>query len=281
MRSFQEVNIYRPLKRNDTWYQYTDNEGMLSPVMSHHDICHLKGFSFDGLLGLSPIGLARHSVAMGLSAMNYANNNYANGGFGGGFIESEDEMDASSRLKFAKEVRRAQAMGVHPVLDRGMKITPNKISPKDIDFVNTMNFSRSDIASIYRMNLSKLSADIKAAGTSLEQSNISHATDCIRPWVRRMENELERVLFTSEEKQTHRIKFDLTSLMRGDSAAESSYYANMLTNRVMTPNEVRRIKGLPVTDWGDEPIDHQKSSNTPGGPNIHTITKKDTSDEEE
>ena len=131
VRSFQEVNIYHPIQRSDTWYQVVNDAGTLSPVMSHFEVCHLKGMSLDGRLGLSPVGMARQSVSMGLSSMEYANENYINGGFGGGFVESDDEMDATSRLKFAKEIKRAQSLGIHPVLDRGMKITPNKISPKD------------------------------------------------------------------------------------------------------------------------------------------------------
>lgn len=280
VRSHTEFSIYTTIDRSKVWYYTSDGTGntlMLRP----DEVIHLMAFTIDGLKGLSPVAIASSSIGMSMNALAYTNDGYANGGFGGGSIESDELMDASSRLKYSQQVRQAQRMGLLPVLDRGMKLVPNKISPRDIDFVNTMKWGQADIASIYRVPVEKLGGDTKAPGTSREQAAIAYVTDCIRPWVRRVETELERKLLSRSEQYNYRIKFDLDSLMRGDSTAQAHFYSQMLTNRVMVPNEVRAKYGLSPVEWGADPIDHQKSAkDTPGGPNIHTITKSDTDEEQ-
>lgn len=280
IREYTEFNIYRTMDRTKIWYHTVDSQGR-PDILDADEVVHIMAFTLNGWTGISPLAMARHNVQMSHSATVYSANNFSSGGFGGGFIETDDDLKAGARLKFAQQVKRAQAIGLYPVLDRGMKITPNKINPKDIDFVNTMKFGKEEIASVYRMPLSMLSAGGKSPGSSYEQQAIQYTNNCLLPWVRRWETELERKLLSPAERQRFRIKFDIQSKARADTRTMTDHYSQMLTNRVMVPNEVRKIKGLPPTEWGDDPIDHQKSAkDAPGGPNIHTISKNQIDEEE-
>ena len=274
IRAFHEVSIhFSSLDRKTVWYHTTDQVGG-TMTLREDEVIHHKNLSLDGIIGVNPIGAASQSIAMNLGAQSYATFNYNNGGFGGGIISTDEYMDPPSRLKFAKQVRQARAMGLDPVFDQGMTYTPNTLSPKDIDYINSMRFGRSDIASIYRVPMSKIEGESKTAGANKEQEAIQYTTDCIRPIVQKMETELERKLLSPSERKRFRIKGDLSTLMRGDMKTEAEYYSKMLVNRVFVPNEVRQMKGLAPTEWGDKPIDNQKSAQgTPGGPNIHTTTK--------
>ena len=49
------------------------------------------------------------------------------------------------------------------------------------------------------------------------------------------------------------IEFNLEGLLRGDSAARASFYQQMLSNGVMTINEVRALENLPPVEGGDVP----------------------------
>ncbi len=280
VRDFTEIYVYPTQSKNVVWYYTVDADGK-SELLNSSQVIHLRNFSLNGRVGLSPVSLAGGSIGVGLNAINYADDNYANGGFGGGFIENPDSMSPEGRLKYSKQVKRAQAMGIPPVLDRGIKFVPNKISPKDVDLINTLNWSQTNVASIYRMPLNMLGLDDKVSGSNIEQQAIQYVTNCIRPWARKEEEELERKLLTSKELTNTRIKVDLDSLMRGDSTAMVNYFSQMLANRVLVPNEVRHKIGYPDRPGGDEPIDNQKSANeTPGGPNIHTISKSNSDEQE-
>ena len=46
---------------------------------------------------------------------------------------------------------------------------------------------------------------------------------------------------------------NLEGLLRGDSAARASFYQQMLSNGVMTINEVRALENLPPVEGGDVP----------------------------
>ena len=285
IRDYTEVSIYETIQRDRIWYHVIDSEGR-PQVLRDDEVIHIKAFSLYGKVGISPIAQVANSVAMSLNALDYANKGYANGGFGGGFITTEDEMNGQSRLKYARQVKQAQALGLHPVLDRGMKIEPNKISPKDIEFINTMSYGREDIAAINRVPLFMIS-DTKAPGTNLEQQSLNYVKFCLLPWARRWEEELERKLLLASERLSYRIKFDFSSLLRGDSASMANFYSQMLTMQVLLPNEVREVLGYDERPdgGGNMPIDHQKAAAaqaTPGGPNIHTTssTSEDIPDEQ-
>lgn len=49
------------------------------------------------------------------------------------------------------------------------------------------------------------------------------------------------------------IEFNLEGLLRGDSGARASFYQQMLSNGVMTINEVRALENLPPVEGGDVP----------------------------
>ena len=279
-RPIEEFSIYRTEQRTKLWYYVSDNYGG-SQVLAPHEVLHIRGFSLDGLMGMSPISHARYSISMGLSALEYSNDNFSSGGFGGGIIQTEQPMDPNSRLKYARQVRKAQALGIPPVLDRGMTYTTNQISPKDIDFINQMKWTSKDIASQYRVPPHKLGLDTNITGSNLEHMDASFVNECLRIWSRRVETEMEKKFLTGEEKHTHMIKFDLTSLIRGSHSSMAEFYSQMLTNQVMVPNEVLRDIGLEARPGGDVPVNHQESAKgTPGGPNIHTINKNSGHEEE-
>lgn len=271
-KEYNEIYIFRAANnRERVWYYVVDEKGR-SDLLSDSQVIHLKNFSLDGREGLSPIAYQSQSISVGLNAVRYAQDNFGSGGFGGGFVETQGTMEPARRLRFSKQIRQAQAMGLPPVLVEGTKFVPNKISPKDVDLVETLKWSKEDVASTYRVPAHMLGFTGAQSGTSREQDGIYYVTHCLRPWARKEENELERKFLTPKERNTTRIRVDLSSLSRGDMAATASYLSTMISSRVMVPNEARRHIGLPPTDWGDAPVDNQKSAAEMNGhPTIHTM----------
>ena len=71
------------------------------------------------------------------------------------------------------------------------------------------------------------------------------------PWAKRIEQELNKKLLTGFEQDTHYFKFELNDLFRGDMAARSAFFTQMLQNGVMTINEVRAHEELNPAENGD------------------------------
>ena len=277
----KEWSIYEDPFKDKVWYEtYNRRGGRL--LLRQEEVLHFRAFSLDGISGISPISMAAHTLITSQSALGYAANGFSNGGFGGGIINvgENKKLSPSGRLSLARQVRKAQAMGLSPVLDDGHSFVPNKINPKDIDFVNIMKYGKSDFAAVYRIPLEWLDGSINSSSTNREQDGIHYTINCLRPQARKIENELELKLLSKKDKQTHKIEFDLKSRHMADTNSMTVFYNTMLANQVFVPNEVRHLLGYGDREGGDKPIDHQKSAlNAPGGPSIHTMTKNSTDEE--
>ena len=107
---------------------------------------------------------------------------------------------------------------------------------------------------------------------------IDLGNDGLRKIDERIEQALEKQLLSVADRLAGiTIEFNLEGLLRADSAARASFYQLMLTNGVMTINEVRSLENLPPVEGGDEPrmqmqnvpitqAGQQQIQTTPGGP---------------
>ena len=69
-----------------------------------------------------------------------------------------------------------------------------------------------------------------------------------------IEQALAKQLLSPADRQAGLvIEFNLEGLLRGDSGARASFYQQMLSNGVMTINEVRALENLPPVEGGDVP----------------------------
>ena len=76
------------LPSGDYRYRVTDRQGQES-VVPRGEIWHLRGLSSDGMMGLSPIDLARESLGMALAACRHPR-------YGGGSINGTGRVQRRS-----------------------------------------------------------------------------------------------------------------------------------------------------------------------------------------
>lgn len=281
IRDDREIGIFQTYERDKIIYQTIDSDGK-HEILFSPEVLHIKNLTLDGRTGLSAISYNARMLNMSVNATKYVSDNYQGGGFGGGMVTTDKQMSASRRLSFGEQIREAQRRGIYPILDDGFKFYPNTISPKDIEYIQTMNLVREDIAAMNRVPF-HLVANTKAPGSNLEQQNLSYLKYCLLPWARKWEDELERKLLSVKDRNKVRIKWDFSSFLRGDTASQADYYSKLIAAQVLVPDEVRAQLGYDERPdgKGNQPVDNQKSAlESNGGPSIHN-TKKSTQHEEE
>ncbi len=90
-----------------------------------------------------------------------------------------------------------------------------------------------------------------------------------RPWARAWEAAYNRTLLTPEERKSGLYTaFDLNDLLAGDLTARSAAYANLISSKVMNPNEARTRENLPTYPGGDA---FTNPNTTPGGATIDKV----------
>lgn len=226
------------------WYEV---EGM-KDIVSADDMIHVKGLSFDGVVGESPISVARETIGLGLAATDYSGKIFKNGAHISGVLEHPGKLTPEQH-KNVKENWNGRNSGMEgvgstPILEAGMKFVPISMTPQDSQFVQTAKLSIEDVARIYRVPLHLIGSLERSTNNNIEQQSLEFATHTIRPLVKSWEQELNKKLFRTSEQGRFFVKFNLDAMLRGDIKTRTESYARLFNIGVFSQNEIRRLEGM-------------------------------------
>jgi HK97 family phage portal protein len=237
-------------------YRVTDRFGD-ETILPRGDVWHLRGLSSDGLLGMSPIELARESLGMALAAQEYGARFFANDAKPtGGWIEFPGSFkDAEAKKIFRESYQQAQSgsnRGKVLVLENGMKFHEVGVTNKDAQFLELRKFQITDIARLFRVPPHMIADLDRATFSNIEQQSLEFVMHTMTPWAERWEAAIERdLIFENEDLE---VEFDFANLMRGDAASRSAYYQSGIQNGWLTRNEARAAENLNPIAGLEQPL---------------------------
>jgi len=243
------------LRRDDTGalvYSYTA-PGQGPRDIAEDDILHIRGFTLDGILGLSPVAQAAQSLGIALAAEETAAAFFQNGMRSSGYIAAPTVLGKGLRDEadtLLERFRGASNAGKIPILEAGWKFEPFTIPPQEAELLATRGFQIEEICRWFRVPPHMVGHMDKSTswGTGLEQQMLGFLTLTLRPWLKRIEASAKRRLVSPGERGRLEIEFNVAGLLRADSAARSAYYVSMVQNGLYSRNEVRALENLPRRD---------------------------------
>jgi HK97 family phage portal protein len=137
------------------------------------------------------------------------------------------------------------------LLPFGFKYQRITITPDEAQFIETRKFQAEEICRIYSVPTALVQLPSQTTFNNVEQQNLQFARHTIAPWAKRIEQEIDRKLVQSFERPDIYSKFDLSDLYKGDLAARTNYYTQLLSSGVISINEVRQKENLNPVDGGD------------------------------
>ena len=210
------------------------------------DVLHIPGLGFDGLIGYSPIAMAKNAIGLAIATEEYGAKFFANGAAPSGVLEHPGTIKDPQRVKESWNSAYQGSANAHKiaVLEEGMKYTPIGIAPEQAQFLETRKFQINEIARIFRVPPHMLADLEKSSFSNIEQQSLEFVKYTLDPWVVRWEQSMCRVLFSESEKPAYFIKFNVDGLLRGDYASRMSGYATARQNGWMSANDIRELENL-------------------------------------
>ena len=220
------------------------------------DILHIPGLGFDGLVGYSPIAMAKNAIGLAIATEEYGAKFFANGAAPSGVLEHPGTIKDPQRVREAwqSQFGGSSNSGKVAVLEEGMKYTPISISPEQAQFLETRKFQINEIARIFRVPPHMVGDLEKSSFSNIEQQSLEFVKYTLDPWVNRWEQSLQRALFSTEEKTVLFFKFNVDGLLRGDYASRMQGYSTARQNGWMSANDIRELENLdriPPEQGGD------------------------------
>ncbi len=215
-------------------------------ILSPPDVLHIPGLGFDGLIGYSPIAMARNAIGLAIATEEYGAKFFANGAAPSGVLEHPGTLKDPQRIRDSWNAAHQGSESAHKiaVLEEGLKYTPIGISPEQAQFLETRKFQINEIARIFRVPPHMLADLEKSSFSNIEQQSLEFVKYTLDPWVVRWEQSMCRVLLSESEKTGYFIKFNVDGLLRGDYASRMSGYATARQNGWMSANDIRELENL-------------------------------------
>mgnify|MGYP001179505928 FL=1 len=219
-----------------------DSQVYLSPS----EVLHIPGLGFDGLIGYSPIAMAKNAVGLAIATEEYGAKFFANGAAPGGVLEHPGTIRDPQKVKESWNAAYQGSQNAHrvAVLEEGMKYQPIGISPEQAQFLETRKFQINEIARIFRVPPHMLADLEKSSFSNIEQQSLEFVKYTLDPWVVRWEQSMCRALLMESEKPIVFIKFNVDGLLRGDYVSRMSGYATARQNGWMSANDIRELENL-------------------------------------
>jgi len=225
-------------------YTYNSDKGQIK--LRRDQVLHVPGLGFDGLIGYSPIAMAKNAVGMSIATEEYGASFFSNGANPGGVLEHPAVVKDIQRVKDSWNSQYQGSSNAHKIaiLEEGMKFQQIGIPPEQAQFLETRKFQINEIARIFRVPPHMVGDLEKSSFSNIEQQSLEFVKYTLDPWVVRWEQSLTQALLLPDEKSTVLIKFNLDGLLRGDYASRMQGYSVGIQNGFMSVNDVRGLEDM-------------------------------------
>lgn len=237
----------------DVLYKYTEDKGIR--VYGEKTIWHNKLFG-NGIIGVSPIGYARNTVAVGQAAELSTTKIYKNGGKPSGLLMIDKTLKPEQRAQIKSnfsELAEGNSERLF-VLEADMKYEQVSLSPQDIELLASRRFQIEEICRFFNVPsiLVNDNHENTAWGSGIGQIIQGFYKFGLRPYAKRYAESMSARLLTPAERDTMEIKFDFGDLLRADQGERIKSGKEGVTGGLIAPNEWRYGEGLPPIAGGDK-----------------------------
>ncbi len=149
------------------------------------DILHIPGLGFDGLIGYSPIAMAKNAIGMAMACEEYGAKFFANGANPGGVLEHPGTIKDVTKVRDSWQSQFGGSSNSHriAILEEGLSYKPISISPSDSQFLETRKFQINEIARIFRVPPHMLADLEKSSFSNIEQQSLEFVKFTMAPFL--------------------------------------------------------------------------------------------------
>ncbi len=209
------------------------------------EVLHIPGLGYDGLVGYSPIALAKNAIGISIACEDYGASFFGNNANPSGVLEHPGVIKNPDKLRDAWH-RAYGGRNAHKVavLEEGVKFTPISIPNNEAQFLETRKFQIEEIARMYRVPLHMIGDLDHATFSNVEHLSLDFVKYSLDPWIVRWEQSLQKALLSDSEKGKYFIKFNVDGLLRGDYSSRMQGYSIGIQNGFLCPNDVRELEDM-------------------------------------
>ena len=243
-------SIFYNISRAGLWLA-----AVLEPVdiaVPDYDVLHVRDLTFNSVVGVSRIALARDAIGLALVQEQQASRWAGNGARPAGVLQSKKQLSepAAQRLKASWDALQSGIanVGRTAVLEDGIEWHPMSLSSVDLEFMQARLTQVKEIARFWEVPLHKLGENEGLPRASIGELNADYVQNVVMSDATRYE---QRIAMTFGIGDDLEVKFDEHELLRADLATMMNSARTGVLSGLLTQNEGRNYIGygpLPNAD---------------------------------
>jgi len=227
----------------------------ITATISSENMLHIPGLSFDGLVGYTPIRMAKETIGLAKASEKYGASLFGNSAKPSIILKHPQTMDEEAHKTFKASwdsaYGGAEKGNSTVILEEGMGVEKLSFAPEEAQFLESRRFSVEEICRWFNVPPSMVQDHERSTFSNVEQQFLNFVIVTLTPWLVRWEQEIHRKLLLPREKRQLYAKHSVDALLRGDSSSRAAFLQSMVVNGIYTPNEARAYEELNPEEAGD------------------------------
>lgn len=214
-------------------------------MIPDYDIVHLRGVTFDGVVGLSPLAQLREDMGVALAGQRLSGALMKNGAQVGGVLKHPGKLkdqDVVDRLKSSWHTRNAGpgAAGGTVILEEGMTFEKLGMTSVDAQFIEQRKLTIEEIARGFRVPLHMIGVLDRMTNNNVEALTRAYYDQTLMPLLESIEAELGLAFDLPDGAY---VEFDVRRLLRADFKTRQEGNRAQFQAGALKPNEWRIDEG--------------------------------------
>lgn len=252
-----DVEYKVKIEGQEPLYFYNQNDDSEPREILHVPSTYMRE---DGIGGYGVVEYARKTLGFAIATEDYGASLFKNGcrpqtvvKMNGTRWRDEDQYKTFRRM-WQEAYGGPENSGKAVVLDGTMELQQFGLKNDDAQFLETRQFNIEDVARWYGVPPHLIQHLLRSTYSNIETQSIEYVIYSLIPWLRLWEETLEQSLVSEFDLDSgYQVKFNTNGLLRGDTAARTSYYREMRNIGAMSVNEIRILEDMnPIGPDGDK-----------------------------
>jgi HK97 family phage portal protein len=242
----------RVLETGAIRYEYTDQNGYTKTYLQD-EIFHVPGFSTDGVMGLSLVGLARESLGLALATESHGSRLFSQGTSPTGVLKHPGKLSPQASRRISRDWNRSRGGRLHgtAVLEEGLDWVKVGLNSEEAQFLQTRHFQVAECARWLRIPLFMIQETEKSTswGSGIESLSLAFVVFTMMSHFVRWEHRIDNQLVLNPQRQFAR--FVVNSLLRGNAKDRMEYFTKGIQWGMFSPNDALRLEDMNPRPGGD------------------------------
>lgn len=238
----------------DVVYRVQNNQG--GPTWLHmRNVLDVPSIvTKNGIDGCGVITQAQESIGLGLAAERQGNRTFGDGGMPSVILTDMKFKSDEAKAQFRSDWGRLYGQQGErlAMLERTPGIHTLPFNAAESQFLESRQFNITDLARFYGVPPHLLGDLTRSTFSNIEQQALEYVIYALLPWLELWEQELDAKLLSEREQESLYTQHVVEGLLRGDSAARSTFYGEMIRAGIMTPNHAAVLENLEPYEGGDQ-----------------------------